>query len=305
MDYLAIADLLFDTVEFADGAIVGLMLAVRAAFAYSGIRLWTDNCMIVSNAGADYYEHFKNWIETNKIATKGIKVKSDFTNHFTLSYRSDGSYEYRYGLPGKFGTINFGYLRISIEDIVPFCDNIKGMYLEHPIEKEFFKQLIKLKKQKGFKLMWEIQRENYWNNPREVIEEILPNIDIFSINSREGRELLGSHNDEETIEILKSYPTPCFFRVGAKGSYMIMNGETHFVPSISLGKEEDPTGCGNSSTATALYAFCEGYSSAEIAVMCNITAAYNVRQYGLIPKFSDELRAEARSIFSEYCKKYV
>ena len=78
----------------------------------------------------------------------------------------------------------------------------------------------------------------------------------------------------------------------------------HYVPSVVIDKAEDPTGCGNSSTATAMYAFCEGYAPYEIAVMANVTAAYNLRQYGLIPEFSDEIRAQARERFRQLCQRY-
>ena len=304
MEYLAIGDLLLDTVEFADGTDSGVNAGGPVAFGYSGIRLWTDSCMMISNAGADYYQHFKKWIEKNNIETKGIKVKSDFTNHFRITYKPDGSYEYSYGLPGKFGTINFGYLRVSIEDIEPYCKNLKGLYMDQPIDRVFLANLIKLKEKYGFKIMWEIQRETYFENAKEVIDEFIPQVDIFSINSREGREFFGAEGDEEIIEILKGYKTPCFFRTGEKGSHMIMDGKDYFVPSILIDKEDDPTGCGNSSTATAMYAFCEGYSPVEIAIMGNITAAYNVRQFGLIPEFTESIREDARKLFDEYKKKY-
>ena len=42
----------------------------------------------------------------------------------------------------------------------------------------------------------------------------------------------------------------------------------------------------------------------EIAVMANITAAYNLRQYGLIPEFSAEIRMQARERFLQLCQRY-
>ncbi len=305
MDYIAVGDLLLDTVRFADGSDSGVNAGGPVAFGYTGIRLWTDSCCMVCNAGADYYEYFKPWISRNNIITDGIKVKSDYTNHFFLTYRADGNYEYCYGLEGKWGTINFGYLRVDADDIEPFCKGLKGLYIDQPIDMVFWKKLIALKQKYGFKIMWEIQRETYFTDAAERIREIVPQVDIFSINSREGGEFFGVHTDDEIIDVLKQFRTPCFFRVGEKGSHMIMNGKDYYVPSIVIDKCEDPTGCGNSSTATAMYAFCEGYSPYEIAIMGNITAAYNLRQYGLIPEFNEEIRTAAKALFEEKRKEYI
>lgn len=304
MDYIAVGDLLLDTVRFADGSDSGVNAGGPVAFGYTGLRLWTDSCCMVCNAGADYYPYFEPWLKRNHIPTDGFHVKTDYTNHFYITYRPDGTYEYGYGLEGKWGTINFGYLRVDADDIAPFCPGLKGLYIDQPIDRIFWKNMLALKKKYGFKIMWEIQRETYFPNAASVIREIVPQVDVFSINSREGREFFGATTDEEIIEILKSFETPCFFRVGDKGSHFIQNGRDHYVPSVVIDKAEDPTGCGNSSTATAMYAFCEGYSPYEIAVMANITAAYNLRQYGLIPEFSAEIRMQARERFLQLCQRY-
>jgi len=303
MDYIAAGDMILDTVRFADGSDSGVNAGGQVSFGYSGLRLWTDSCCMVCNAGADYYEYFKPWIERNAIVTDGIRVKTDFTNRFVLTYYPDGNYEHDFGLGGKWGPINFGYMKVDAQQLEPFCPGLKGLYIDQPIDMVFWENLIALKQKYGFKILWEIQRENYFQDARERMEQIVPHLDMFSINSREGSEFFGVTSDEEIIEILKTFSTPCFFRVGEKGAHLILEGRDYYVPSVVIDRVEDPTGCGNSSTATAMYAFCEGYSPYEIVLMANITAAYNLRQYGVIPDFS--VREDAKALFEKMRKEFL
>lgn len=303
MNYLAIGDLMMDTVQFADGNDSGVNAGGPVAFGYTGIRLWCDECLIVCNAGADYYKYYESWLIHNDISTKGIRVKTDYTNHFIITYNEDGSYEYNYGLDGKWGEINFGYLKVDPEQIEPFCPGLKGLYIDQPVDVIFWDKMIRLKKKYGFRILWEVQRETHYRNPEPLIRKIVNDLDMFSINSREGREFFHVQTDDEIIEILKTFKTPCFFRTGEKGAHLIMDKMDYFVPSIVIDRQEDPTGCGNSSTATAMYAYCEGYTPYEIVLMANITAAYNVRQYGLIPDFG--VREDAKKLFEEMRKQYI
>ena len=58
----------------------------------------------------------------------------------------------------------------------------------------------------------------------------------------------------------------------------------------------DPTGCGNVSTAAALYGWCEGYEPKKIARLANISAAYNLLQYGPCPKVDAAMRRHAEEL---------
>ena len=105
---------------------------------------------------------------------------------------------------------------------------------------------------------------------------------------------------------LKELGVPCYYRVGSKGAYMIMNGEVEFVPVVHLvPKEEevDPTGCGNSSTAAALWAFCEGMTTKEICAWGNIVAAHNVLQFGPTKVINQAKRDEAMAYLKKLCSE--
>lgn len=76
---------------------------------------------------------------------------------------------------------------------------------------------------------------------------------------------------------------------------MICHGKS----SITLGETVDATGCGNCSTAAALYCYCEELDPTKVEVMANISAAYNLLQYGPYPDITSEIRKEAQKLASE------
>ena len=68
--------------------------------------------------------------------------------------------------------------------------------------------------------------------------------------------------------------------------------------------EVDPTGCGNISTAAAMWAFFEGYDPLRICIWAAICAGYNALQYGPYPRMDAETRAEAQKLMEELVIKF-
>jgi Sugar kinases, ribokinase family len=84
------------------------------------------------------------------------------------------------------------------------------------------------------------------------------------------------------------------------GCYVIRNGETVFVPSIAHIATIDPTGCGNSATAGALFAFVEGMDLFSVGAAANISASYTNAQRGPYPKADDNVMREAKKLKAAY-----
>ena len=122
---------------------------------------------------------------------------------------------------------------------------------------------------------------------------------MYSINYPEARSLFHVETEEEAVQKIKELKVPCFFRVGSKGSYMIAEGKAEFAASLTVGQIVDPTGCGNCSTAAAMYGWCEGNSLYQTAVMANISAAYNLLQYGPHPAITKEVQGQAKALLKE------
>ncbi len=243
-------------------------------------------------------------MDKNNITDHGMREKSEFTNHQIIRYNEDGSYRFSYQLGERVGAANYGFLKMSPFALEPFIDNTVGVYADQPIDFTWWKNMAQIKNKYGFKVMWEIQDDAIHDNPAEVIEGILPFVDIFSINDKEGMELFKLSSAKEVGEFLKGFDKPCFYRMGKEGSALISDGKIHFVPSLTINGEVDPTGCGNCSTAAALYAFCEGHDPYMIAILANIAAGYNVGYKGVISEFTEKMRCDALELAEKLRKDY-
>lgn len=310
MDYLATGNFVIDELRSSEAIFMNACGPV--GYAYAGMRVFTDSCMMVANVGSDLMEIFGDYLKSNCIPSEGLLTKTEYTNHIILQFTENGNYKYEYALGSWLGAINFGMLRIRPEDLQPFLSGVKGIYIDQPIDTLFWKKMSVLKQEHGFQIMWEVQYETgkelyYADKKQERIEQflsLLKMVDMFSMNLREVQELFETEDEEKSIGLIRELSTPCFLRAGHKGSYWIEQGKVSFVPSITFVSEVvDAMGCGNCSTAAALVAKVEGCSPAEICARANVAAAYNLEQYGPIPAFPSSLRIHAQKAVKELMKK--
>lgn len=310
MEYIATGNFVID--ELRSDGVRHVNACGPVGYAYAGMRVFTDRCKMVANVGRDCADAIRAYAARNNVPTDGLMVKTDYTNHIVLEFTENGNYRYYYALGDWLGAINFGMLRIRPEDLEPHLNGVKGIYIDQAIDTRFWHKMAELKQRYPFQVMWEVQYETgkelyFADKKQERIEQflsLLPLVDQFSMNLREVAELFETKSDEESIDLIRSFSTPCFLRAGSRGSYWIENGVATFVPSVCfIEKEVDAMGCGNCSTAAALVARVEGCSPAEICARANVAAAYNLEQYGPIPAFPESLRAHALSAVSDLLTK--
>lgn len=302
MDYIAAGMTITNDVVFADGTTSKRHMG-GSAFALEGIRQWTDSVLYVSNVGPDFPDYYGEWFKNNGLSMDGVRFTMPHTHYNIVKYFPDHQY-YEYSIYGE------TYIQdqaknwmTTPEQILEVCDGVKGIYLDVNVYNSVWKKGIPFIQEKGCKVMWEIPA--YVKNPEhhDRIWETIDLVDIYSLNLPESKILFGTENEEQAIERILEIGKPCFYRVGSKGSYMIMDGQVAFAPSIDIGEPVDPTGCGNCSTASALYCWCEGYDPLMICIMSNIAAAHNILQYGLYPQFTPEVIANAHALAEDYYKK--
>lgn len=299
MDYIAFGNVMLDTVLPANGR-VGTdreNIGGPATFAYAGIRLWTDSVMQSSKLGEDYHELFDPWLAKNNIITDGFEVVADHCNHSYLTYNPDGTYRSPDDIK-RFRSDwsqDLGYMKTRPEQISRWTEGgeVRGIYLAQNVDRVWWQALGKLKARDGFRVMWEIEGPSAHYEYMDDILNAMENVDIFSINVQEAKNMFHVETEEECIAAIAKLPVDyTLFRVGKKGLYSVTSDRVYFLPSAPVDREIDPTGCGNTSTGAALYAYCEGCDPLMIGIMANVAAAQNIRQYGVIPDFA-AVRAEA------------
>lgn len=314
MDYVIGGNVMLDSVRFPDGRSSGREhIGGPATFAYSGVKLWTDQVMQCSNVGEDFHSLFDPWMERNHIFKGGLKVKVEHCNHSYLLFREDGTYEADSTVK-KFRSDwmqDFGYMKTSPEEIGEWtCGRqVKGVYIAQNVDRVFWKKMNEIKKRDGFKLMWEIEGPSSYKEFMDAVLSAMESTDIFSINIQEARNLFETDSEEECIQCLQKLPVDMtYFRVGERGAYSVTRDKVYYIPPASKECIVDPTGCGNTSTGAALFAYAEGKDPLMTGIMGNVAAAFNIRQYGVIPDFS-AIRAKAyamaETLYADYKNKMI
>ena len=307
VDYIAFGNVMLDTVVNAQGESTGLeYIGGPATFAYTGIRLWTDSVLQSSRVGQDYHELFDPWIEKNAIIRDGLEVAVEHCNRSYLVYNEDGTYSGSNQVK-RFRSDwvqDFGYMKTSPEQISRWTkgNNVKGIYIAQNVDRVWWQKLKEIKARDGFKVMWEIEAPSSYYEYMDAVLHALESVDIFSLNIQEARNLFNVSTEEECIAELRKMPVDVtLFRVGAKGLYSITKDEVYYIPPAPS-EVVDPTGCGNTSTGSALYAYCEGDDPLMVGIRANVASAQNIRQFGVIPDFEavrEDAFKQAEELYQE------
>ena len=299
-EYMTIGTLFINNINFADGTKKEGIMGGGGLFAYCGMLQYTENALLLSAVGTDVEEHFGPWLTHNKISRTGFVRYSNKNTVATMQYQPDGQWNetFAHGPRALGKDINCldGDTLLHMGKVV--SKGLKGVYFCAGVHNDlFFNELTKMRDEFGFKVMYELFTEECKpENLHSFVTKAFPKVDIFSLNRTESYTLFGVADEQSAIEKITKIGIPCFYRVGSKGSYMIQDGKAEFMPTAHLVPKEqevDPTGCGNCSTSAALWAYCEGYSSKQIASIANVAAGYNVQQYGPYPVFNSFTRKEA------------
>ncbi len=331
MKYIAEGATITNRLLFLDGRVKEDIMGGGGFYAYTALRMCTDDCLYLSSVGKDFDDFYGAWFDANSCSRDGLFVRTEKTMYNDLKYFPDGSY-IEYSIYGrKYTDEELAELRrsgimylpvedpveqrkhyLTLEDCLPFMDEAKGMYTSQALTEENTRLMLEHKKN-GCQIMWEIPstsletaHQKYLEGGIEGLKHYLRAIDILSINRNECEIIFEKENDEQIIPLLKQLELPVYYRVGTDGAYMIADHQEYFVPMISTvekEKEIDPTGCGNSSTGAALWAWCEGYDPLMTCVIGNVVASYNVRQYGPFLDMSEENRKQMIKISEEIYEK--
>ncbi len=302
MKYMAVGSAMINDIYYADGGKLLGQLGGGGLYGTFGLRLWDDEVKFTASAGRDFKTYFGPWFARNNLTTAGVREKLEYSTYFKVEYHPDGRYD-ETPVNGNFA--DFGYLSVTPEEISRAAgEDTKGIYLIMDTDLVRWEEILTYKKRQGFQIMWEINTNRCIPENRKRIETIAPQVEFFSINLPETKSVFGVQTEEEALQALIGLHTNVLFRVGKKGLYVIMDGQAKFYPTITGEHEVDPTGCGNSSTAAALYAYCEGGDRDMIGTVANVTSAINVQFQGLCQDITPALRDKAKEMVRHYYKLF-
>lgn len=297
--YAAVGSVFTNRLVFPDGRVMGPVMGGAGLYAYSALRLATENALFISGTGRDFDEFYGEWFDRNGCSRDGLIYKTDRNEYSVITYAPDGQYSCGslYGPRERAGILR--EQRLSVEELMPYFDGLRGIYLGGRFSPEEREGLRARKNQTGTGIMWELPTAMASGGLEEVLA-CLEVCDIWSLNRPESFGLFGVYSEEDACAHIAELGKPCYYRVGNRGAYMIAGGQKAFAPVIHAvppEAETDPTGCGNSSTGAAMWAFFEGFDPLETCVWGNVAAAFTVQQYGPYPHLGEETRELARRLF--------
>ena len=281
---------------------VRISLGGGAVYALSGIRLWQKDCCLACYSGSDFDRYYGDWMHRNGLSSAGVIPRFPKTNVCDLYYLPNGTHTMGAGDPDYMrppgDRPDFELLRPYLEtDTENLAIHLVTGYVGDLFEK------MSSYRSRGLKLGYEIDPEDpsFPDIIREIPVICEKYVDFFSISYTELQGIFGSMTSIDlAIDYCLSLKCAVFLRAGEAGAYMIQNGTVCHTPMIGRFGNQDPTGCGNSSTAAAFLAFCEGMSPERASVMGGVTASLNAGTKGLIPEITTELQEQCAVIVQEY-----
>lgn len=311
MEYIAYGAVITNRLLYTDKTCIPDIMGGSGLYSFAALRLCTPKSMLLAGVGGDFEEFYGPWMDHNQCCKDGLLRVVDKTTYNELVYAPDGTY-IEYSIYGpEYEAENVKKTILSGADLLPFLDDAKGVCINAGIDGAFSSVLLEAKKKHPFRVMWEVPAsaiselaEIFRKDGFAGLKKRLRGVDLFSTNKPESFEIFGVSTVEEAVRAFQQLGMPCYYRVGTKGAYMIEGDQYAHVPMISLvprEQETDPTGCGNASTAAAMWAYCEGFDLRKSCVVGNVAAAYNVRQYGPYPELGagahEEMMAHVERIY--------
>ncbi len=291
MRYIAAGGIMINDIVFADGREIKGYLG-GTVYSANGFKTYDDSVAYVARGGPDWREIIDAAMKKYGYPPEGITCDLPHTIYSDVVYKPTGEWTEK----SLYDDYSFADWRrdcvLGPEEIFMFCaEDTKGMYMEGTkgitpeIIREFHERC------PGAQFMTELNT-GWCHKPEyrdRVFEQIMTS-DIYSLNLPVSMALFGTKSEEESVSEIIRIGKPCFFRVGTAGAYMILDGKAWFAPRVSFGEGVDATGCGNCSTAAALYCFAEGIDPLMSVIMSNIAAGINAAAPGPFDRYTPELR---------------
>jgi sugar/nucleoside kinase (ribokinase family) len=272
-----LSNIIIDDVWLADGTHQGRSIGGAAVWAAMGARAWWPRVGIAAGVGADLATITAGKLRELDLLTDGEQVRHAHTIQSRLAYAPDGS---RTETPA-FGVGHFRDMQLTPADIAPSLIPAAGTYVFRDLWPEFWQAFRNQRRNLGLTL-WELQGDIAAPDLWPAVRELLPEVDIVSMNLAEGQGLLGSRDPAvQSRLLLEGGAHTVIIRMGADGALISRRSQSlRMTPPRT--PVVDVTGGGN--------AFCGGFLAGwsirpgdlEYAGRCAAaSAALSIAQIGL------------------------
>lgn len=125
MKYIIASTAVTDEIHFVDGKRTEIVAGGAGVYALCGVKLWSDDVMLVTGVGTDFSGIYGEWYKNNNISMDGLIEKDDKTPHTVIQYFEDGEREET----PRYGAEHYKKIETVPEDLKPYFASAKGIYI--------------------------------------------------------------------------------------------------------------------------------------------------------------------------------
>ncbi len=248
---------------------------------------------IVSRVGDDFPGRFYSVLRKPGINTDGLKKVRGKSTTFSIDYDKDGMAVY------KDYALNVG-VYIRPEDIPKTYLGSKGFHIAPmaATKQEIFLDYLREKTQGADCTISLNTHIGYFSRYKKKIFELIPKVDIFTINDEEAICLTDTRRLEYALNALKKTEHNMIaVTIGVIGS-MVIDDEMTFFPSVYQPKIVDLTGCGDAFAGSFISSFVKTKDPLKSANIANSVASIVATGWNF--KTIKNLRFESMENFQKF-----
>ena len=290
MDFIAYSGLIIDDIVLPDGRTFFNTLGGSATHALIGMRVWSQSLGYFAAVGADFDPEHLAQLEGMGVDLRGLLQRQGVPTARAWQlfepderrievFRTDIDDFYR-SEPG-------------LDEMPPEYLMARGFHLCHGTLAELADVVHGIRAvNPAACIVWEPTPLQVSVSEQDV-RAVLPNVDLFSPDLGEAREITGQSETDATISTLLDWGAPAVaLRLGARGSRVATaGGGTFDIPAVPT-QVIDTTGAGDAYCGGFLVALTDGESAAEAGARAAVSASSAIEQFG-VPHFDEHTAEEA------------
>jgi sugar/nucleoside kinase (ribokinase family) len=290
--FLSVGSIILDDIVFPDGATRMAVLGGGGTHAAMGMRVWHPTVGLVAAVG----RHFP---ETQRVALEEVFDPRGIVQRDTPTPRAWQLYEEDGRRTEIFRTDLDEFLGMAPRpaELPDSFTNIRGVHLQNGAPEPML-AWIQLLREKGCPhLLWEPWELFLLPENRDIINQILPLVDVFSPGLAEARILTGLTDPQAILRALQDDGARTIaLRMGAAGSLVgAPDGARYAIPAVPVPEVIDVTGAGNGYCGGFLVGLDETGDPRQAGCYGAVSASLAIEQFGaLFPTAGLRRKAETR-----------
>lgn len=290
--YFSLGSIILDDIVLPDGVTRMAVLGGGSTHAAMGMRAWADQVGIVAAIGEDFPPTSLAELGAY-FDLQGLQRRPGQTARAWQVYEADGQRTevFRSSLAAFLANTP------RPEECPPAYLGSAGVHLQCAMPEPLQAWITHLRAGGCRLLLWEPWDIDCIPEKRPIFQALLPQVEVFSPNLGEARQLTGLSDPLQVAQALLADGVPCVaLRMGGQGSLVVTsNGDVHSIPVVPPRELVDVTGAGNAYCGGFLVGLARTGDLAQAARYGAVSASLALEQYGaLIPLEDLHERAVAR-----------